>query len=236
MIPKSLELILFIKHVSISLSSILSFTSLFFCFVVDSCLNCNTNKRRLSDTDTEETDEVQFNDLAINQTDRQEFDHSHIRHVITAVQTSATNKIDDQFLLLQNAIQQGDIDLAIKIIKQTNEYLERKNDQGETPLLIAAKFNQNRLIIAILKKKSELAKQVDKQGNNLLHLLANVREGQAKNTIGNVLTLLDDKMREYLTLSLNRHKQTPVQVAQKYGNLEYIRLLNHKIDISDSRK
>jgi ankyrin repeat protein len=201
---------------------------------VDKCLNCNENKRSLPYTDFEENDEVYFNDLTINQTDRKEFDLSHIRNVITAARTSSTNKTEDQFSLLENAIQQGNIDLAVKLIKQTQNYLERENDQGQTPLLLAGKFNQNRLIIAILKKRPELARHVDERGNNLLHLLASVQENKARETIETILMLLDNKMIKFLISGLNRRQQTPEQIAKKNGNLQYIDLWNRKVNSLDS--
>jgi len=197
---------------------------------VDKCLYCNGNKRSLEYTDFEENDEVHFNDLAINQTDKQEFELSHVRNVITAARRITTNQTEDQFSLLENAIQQGNIDLAVKLIKQTQNYLGRENDQGQTPLLLAAKFNQSRLIMAILKKQPEFAKHVDKRGNNLLHLLASVQENKAKETIETVLLLLDDRMIEFLISGLNRSQQIPAQVAEKNGNFEYIDLFNRKVN------
>jgi ankyrin repeat protein len=183
--------------------------------------------------DCEENDAVDFDDLMINRMDKQESDLFYIRDLITTTPISSRMGSEDEFSLLENAIQQGNINLAIKLIKQTKNYLKQENNEGETPLLLAAKFNQNRLIIAILKKQPELAKQVDKQGNNLLHLLANVKEDKAKKTIENVLTLLDNRMKECLISGLNQRKQTPEQVARKYDNMEYIDLLNRQINFSD---
>jgi len=199
---------------------------------VDVCLNCNVNKRPF--TDLEEDGEVDFNDVIANLVDKQESDLSGMQDFTTATGISSRMKSEDEFSLLENAIEQGNIDLAIKLTKQTKNFLERRNDQGETPLLLAAKFNQNRLIIAILKKQPELAQQVDQQGNNLLHLLTNVQENQAKKTIENVLTLLDKKMKEWLISGLNRRQQTPEQIARKNDNMEYIDLLNRQINFLDS--
>lgn len=199
---------------------------------MDVCLNCNVNKRPF--TDLEEDGEVDFNDVIANLVDKQESDLSGMQDFTTATGISSRMKSEDEFSLLENAIEQGNIDLAIKLTKQTKNFLERRNDQGETPLLLAAKFNQNRLIIAILKKQPELAQQVDQQGNNLLHLLTNVQENQAKKTIENVLTLLDKKMKEWLISGLNRRQQTPEQIARKNDNMEYIDLLNRQINFLDS--
>jgi len=199
---------------------------------VDKCLNCNSNKRPF--TDVEEDDGIHLNDSTPSAMDQQEFDFSHIGNVITAARVSPTNRID-LFSQLENAIQQGDIDLAIKLIKQTRSFLERANDQGETPLLMAAKLNQNRLISAILKKYPEFAKQVDKQGNNLLHLLANVSENKARTTIDHVFILLDDQMKKQLILGRNQLGQTPEYVARYHRNMEYIDFFNLQINFSDNR-
>jgi ankyrin repeat protein len=182
----------------------------------------------------EEDGEVDFNDLMPNLVGKQESDLSRMQDFTTTTGISSRMRSEDEFSLLENAIEQGNIDLAIKLTKKTKNFLERRNDQGETPLLLAAKFNQNRLIIAILKKQPELAQQVDQQGNNLLHLLANVQENQAKKTIENVLTLLDKNMKEWLISGLNRRQQTPEQIARKNDNMEYIDLLNRQINFLDS--
>jgi ankyrin repeat protein len=232
MTSKSLELIFYINHVSICLAFILYFLTFF--FVVDLCLSCNTNKR--SFTEFEETDEVHFNDLTLNRMDTQVMDLSHIRNVITAARMPLTIKSVDQFSSLENAIQQGNIDLAIKFIKKTKNCLERENNDGETPLLLAGKYNQDRLVVAILKKRPDLAKKMDKQGNNLLHLLANISDNRAKQTIEKVFMLLDDNMKEFLIFGVNQRRQTPEQIAKNRGNMEYIDLFNLQIHVFDDNQ
>ena len=182
----------------------------------------NNNKRTF--TDFFEADEVQFDSLTLNHMETKQFNHSHIRDFITAARISSAIKPEDQFLLLQNAIEKGNIDLAKTLIEQKNNFLERVNDRGETPLLLAAKLNQARLIRIILEKRPELIQQVDKQGNNLLHLLANVSEGKAQKTIENILMILDKRIAQSLILGLNREQQTPKQVAKNRGNNQYIGL------------
>jgi hypothetical protein len=100
---------------------------------------------------------------------------------------------------------------------------------------MAAKLNQNRLISAILKKYPEFAKQVDKQGNNLLHLLANVSENKARTTIDHVFILLDNQMKKQLILGRNQLGQTPEYVARYHRNMEYIDFFNLQINFSDNR-
>ena len=190
---------------------------------MDACLNCNSSKR--SRTDFEEEDGVHFIDSILEQTDEKEFDLAHVQNGIAAARGSTTNGIDE-FSLLEDAIHQGDIDLAWKLIRQTKSYLERENDRGETPLLMAAKWNQNPLLGAILKKRPELAKQIDRQGNNLLHLLAIVSENKAEKTIDNVFMFLNKQMKEYLLLGVNHRQQTPQAMARDHGNIRYLDLLD----------
>lgn len=201
---------------------------------MDACLTCNSNKRPLSYTDFEETDDVKFNDLTINRTNQRELDLSHIRNVINTTRMTSTDKTENQYSLLEDSIQQGNIDLAIKLIQQTKILLEQTNQQGETPLLIAAKYNQKRLITAILKKYPEYAKQIDKEKNNLLHLLSKIPDNEAKDTIESVFILLDRTMIEFLITGLNQQMQTPEKIAKQYNNMEYINLLTRTINSLNS--
>jgi ankyrin repeat protein len=211
-----------------------------FSILVDKCLSCNSNlmstmanprnnnKRPYSTFD--DTDEV---DSYVYPTDRMEIkevDQSHILELITSVPAAPHIKIEDQFMTLENAIQEGNIELAINLIKQSNSYLERRNDQGQTPLLLAARFNQARLIRAILKKRPELAKQVDRQKNNLLHLLAKVSEDSATEATNNIFMILDNKMKELLISGLDEDKQTPEQIAAIHGNRQFIDLLKRQME------
>jgi hypothetical protein len=212
-------------------------------FPVERCLSCNSsfiftktnspikNKRSYSDFD--ETDGVELPSSSRSRVEKKEANQSNIRGFITAVRKSSSTNVEDQFGLLEIAIQQGDIDLAIKLIKQTTGYLTRENDQGQTPLLLAAQFNQSRLIRAILKKRPELAEQVDRRNNNLLHLLARVPEDKAVKTIEDVFIILDNKTKEFLISALNEDTQTPEQIANNYDNRQYIDLLKRQIKSQD---
>ena len=208
--------------------------------LVDTCLSCNSNlmsttvsprnnnKRPYSTFD--DTDEVDSYDYPIDKMEKKEVDQSHTREFITAARVAPRIKIEDQFMVLANAIQEGNIELAINLIKQSNSYLERMNDQGQTPLLLAARFNQTRLIRAILEKRPELAEQVDRQKNNLLHLLAKVSEDRATEATDNILMILDNKTKELLISGLNEDKQTPEQVAATHGNRQFIDLLKRQME------
>jgi len=137
---------------------------------------------------------------------------------------------------LNDAIEHGHTHLALSLIEQimdmppSNGLLEKANENGETPLLVAAKCNEWKLIKPILEKRCELTKQKDKDENNLLHLLASVQQNKAKETIETVLLLLDDRMIEFLISGLNQTQQIPEQVAEQNGNFEYIDLFNRKIN------
>jgi len=183
-----------------------------------------TNKR--SYTEFEEDDGVEFLNLTLNRTqNREEVDHSSMPKSIFEASLSSSFQSGDKFPFLYNAIQQGDIDGALKLIEETNSLLEQENNQGETPLLLAAKLNLNKLIQTILEKRPELVNRTDKQGNNLLHLLASVPGDKAKTTIENVLTRLDNTTKERLIRNLNNNQQTPKQVANNHRNMQYIDLL-----------
>ncbi|CAF4709860.1 unnamed protein product [Rotaria sp. Silwood1] len=125
---------------------------------------------------------------------------------------------------LDDAIQRGHIDLALKLIEQVVDMstspglLERKNDDGETPLLLAAKLNQWVLIEAILKKRLDLAENTDKNDNNILHLLANISENKANETIKNVLLLLSNDIKTNLLKKKNKDNRTPIEIAQSQNN------------------
>ncbi|CAF5164192.1 unnamed protein product, partial [Rotaria sp. Silwood1] len=64
---------------------------------------------------------------------------------------------------LHDAIQRGHIQIALSLIEQVLDMnpsqglLEKENENGETPLLIAAKCNQWKLIEPILKNRCDLA-------------------------------------------------------------------------------
>lgn len=198
---------------------------------MDYCLNCRSNKRSFSDIS--ENEDFPFDDITVEPMNNQESDLMHLRSFLTVTRTnSSTNRLD-QFETLENAINQGNLDLAWQIIRQARNFLEQGNHQGETPLLMAARLNQKRLIVSILNYGSELAKQKDQQGNNLLHLLANISSSQAKETIEQVLNLLDTRSKDRLISELNQSQERPVDVAKNHGHNEYIDLLNHQVNFFD---
>jgi hypothetical protein len=141
-------------------------------------------------------------------------------------------KCDDKTPPLDDAIQRGHIDIALRLIEQvvdmpiSNGLLERENIDGETPLLLAAKLNHWIIMEAILKKRLDLSEKTDKYNNNILHLLANVLDGKANETIKNVLILLPNDIRKRLLKNKNKNNQTPIEIAQTYINNHCADLFN----------
>jgi hypothetical protein len=92
-------------------------------------------------------------------------------------------------------------------------------------LLLSAKLNQWILIEALLKKRFELSDKTDKYGNNILHLLANVSDDKADETIKNVLAILPDDIRTKLLKKKNKDNQIPMDIAQMKNHTHCIDLL-----------
>jgi len=138
---------------------------------------------------------------------------------------------------LHDAIQNGHTELALSLIEQIidvpspNRLLENENENGETPLLIAVKLNQWKLIESILKNRSDFAKQKDKDGNNLFHLLANLDEDKGVETIENISKILPSDIEKLLKEGKNQKNQTPMDIAQSHGNIQCMNLLTLTIDI-----
>jgi ankyrin repeat protein len=107
--------------------------------------------------------------------------------------------------------------------------LRKENENGETPLLIAAKFNQWKIIELILKTRSDLMQQKDKDGNNLFHFLANLSEDKGAETIENVLRILPPELKINLLKEENKQNQTPMDIAKSNGNISSSKMLhNHE--------
>jgi ankyrin repeat protein len=147
-------------------------------------------------------------------------------------------KSDENPPPLDDAIRRGHIDLALKLIEQVLDMsastglLERENDDGETPLLLAAKLNHWILIEGILKKRSDLVEKTDKENNNILHLLANVSEDKAFETMKNVMRLLTDETKINLLGKKNKDNQTAMELAQAEKNTQCVNLLKNSIKSS----
>ncbi len=126
---------------------------------------------------------------------------------------------------LHEAIENGHIQTALLLIEQIldmpspNRLLENENENNETPLLIAAKFNQWKIIELILKSRSDLIQQKDKDGNNLFHFLANLNEDKGVETIEKILKIFPDRIKNLLNEE-NKQNQTPMDIARSNGNTQ----------------
>ncbi len=134
---------------------------------------------------------------------------------------------------LHDAIQNGHIKIALVVIDQTMDLppsknlLIKENEDGETPLLLAAKFNQWKIIELILKNRPELGKQKDKSGNNLFHFLAKLSEDGGAKTIEDVFQILPEELKIDLLREENKQNQTPMNIAQSNGSNFCSKLLNN---------
>ncbi len=137
---------------------------------------------------------------------------------------------------LHDTIQHGHTKLALTLIEQIidmpspNRFLENENENGETPLLAAAKLNEWKLIECILKSRPDLTKQKDQNGNNLLHFLANLSEDKGADTIENLLKIFPNDIKTLLKEE-NKNNQTAMVIAQSHGNTQCIHLLTLFINI-----
>ena len=142
------------------------------------------------------------------------------------------SRFDDNSSPLTDAIEHGHVQLALPLIEQVidmpspNRLLEKGNENGETPLLIAAKLNHGKIIETILKKRSDLVEQKDKDGNNMFHFLANLREDKGTETIENILTILPNESKIKLFKETNKINQTPLDIAQSHGNTLCVKFLS----------
>lgn len=141
-------------------------------------------------------------------------------------------KCSDESPPIDDAIRNGYADLALKLIEQvgsqspSNSLLTRENQDGQTPLLVAAKYNQWILIETILKKRLDLIEKVDRQGNNVLHLLAEIDNDQGKETIEKLLKFLANETKQVLIEKKNLDNRIPFEIAQLKSNSQCADLLN----------
>ncbi|CAF1264788.1 unnamed protein product, partial [Adineta steineri] len=146
------------------------------------------------------------------------------------------SKCDGNESPLNDAIENGHVELALSVIKQTIDanpsigLLEKVNEHGESVLLIASKCNEWKVIEIILIKRCDLAEQKDENGNNMLHILGKLAEDKGAETIKQVLPILKDQMKMDLRKERNKNDQTPATVAQSHGNTSCFELLTNVAD------
>ncbi|CAM4842287.1 unnamed protein product [Rotaria magnacalcarata] len=177
------------------------------------CLVCDSNfiltnsnsasyKKRLL-TELDEVDAIRFNKAALDRTEKNEFDHSHIRNYLIAAKKSIPLKSDIQYPLFDNAMCEGSIDSALKLLQTSNNCFDRKNDPTEISLLNDSTLNRNKSNETMYKKRTKTANQVTNKGNNLLRVLANVSKDHYKETNGSLTSLSNDEMK-YLMSKFNQ--------------------------------
>lgn len=135
---------------------------------------------------------------------------------------------------LHDAIQRGHVDLARALIEQVYDMptadglLEKQNEDGQTVLLMAAKFSRWNIVEMLLQNRTDLVQHIDKQENNFLHLLA---ENGSNEMIKQSLALMSDQVRQQLLSGKNRANQRPVDIAQSHGNSQCVDLLKCPVDL-----
>ena len=224
-----LELIFVINQVGFS-DEFLFYFETDLLVLVNTCLNCRANKRTFDDL--VESDNLALGDITVEPIDNPELELVQEENYPSAKRIMQTSTVD-QFEVLENAIEHGNIEFALQLINQRKYFLEQQNSRGETPLIIAARLNQERLILAILKDQPNLSTKTDRQGNNILHLLANISENRAGKTIEQIFALLEGRLKDRLVLELNQSQEKPVDIARNRGHQEYIDFFNHPATFFD---
>ena len=113
--------------------------------------------------------------------------------------------------------------LSKVLVEQTldmpNNYglLNQKDAEGQTPLLVAAKFNRWPIIKIILENRLDLSKHIDKKMNNIFHILAANSNAE---TIKNCIEILPDTVKTGLLTAKNQDDQQPVDIADSLDNHE----------------
>ncbi|UJR25791.1 hypothetical protein I4U23_007141 [Adineta vaga] len=134
---------------------------------------------------------------------------------------------------LHDAIEHGYIPLVSTIIQQVanmrepNNLLEKRNGNGETVLLVGARCNEWQVIELIVKEREDVIEAKDNDGNNMLHLLANVKEDAGAEAIESILAILSEKLKNNLLKQENKMNETPAQSAQLHGNTRCFELLTN---------
>ncbi len=99
------------------------------------------------------------------------------------------------------------VKLAFK--NSTEETISAKNHEGQTPLAIAFKNNNESFVLQLIEKGAKIEEVgVDKEGNNMLHLLANGR-----NLNEELVKIVFENSAEEMISAKNHEGQTPLAIA-----------------------
>lgn len=132
----------------------------------------------------------------------------------------------------QNGTQHAPIKMSTSDSKRTCRHLEQTDDCGDTPLLRAARLNQCLEIETMLKQNPLLSQQVNREGDNLLHVLAKLPV-ESLSTAQSALNLLPRHFKKSLIMMPNKNGQRPHQVALNYGHRFFNDLLEREIKLFD---
>ncbi|KAJ5280836.1 Mg2+ transporter protein CorA-like/Zinc transport protein ZntB [Penicillium angulare] len=126
--------------------------------------------------------------------------------------------------ILHAAADGGNLGIVKAILEQKSEFLELSNDDGDTPLLAAVKFNKLEVADFLLSQGAN----IDIQGENGEKLF---RTAAGYGSLGMVQKLLDDR-HELLELP-SENDETPLLIAAKKSRLEVVKLLcRNRADIN----
>lgn len=94
-------------------------------------------------------------------------------------------------MLSNNHIQERKLD-------QTCRFIEHHTELCDSQTVNDTKSNQKNSTEVISKRKSRHVHDADKQENRLLHVLANVPNGNAHDTIETIAKILNKEIREFV--------------------------------------
>ncbi|CAF0998513.1 unnamed protein product, partial [Didymodactylos carnosus] len=143
--------------------------------------------------------------------------------------------------LLHCAIENGHTLLAQQVAKEVatlpNSIIERKNDRGETAILLAAKENRIDVLKTLLSIRIDLINALDNENDNIFHLL--MPQSTSNETTEFLLNYLNRQLVNIKEKFDRRNTAgfTPLQLAVKNNNLDKTKMLieigQFNVDIID---
>jgi ankyrin repeat protein len=152
------------------------------------------------------------------------------------------SQCDDNPPPLHEGIEQGHISLALLVIEQVaslgrpNGVLEKRNEQGETVLLVGARCKAWEVVEMIAKKRSDLVTDKDMDGNNVLHILASVNEDAGAQTIEKLFAIIPQSTQISLLSEQNKAGETAAESAQRQGNTRCSELLTRTVSLKSEEE
>ena len=118
--------------------------------------------------------------------------------------------------LLYVADRKKDVETICKLVDDDEYVVLQSPDMSETPLMLAARFNDVKVVEYLIEKGASLEKQ-DDMGFSPIHYAA---MGGKTTNILRLIELGDDVLRK-----VNRRDQYPISLAAEYGHTEAVQLL-----------